>query len=1017
VVTHTLPLKLRAARLAAAIAIFGLAACGDDETPKKDMNPPADMADMADMTPDDGTPDQGDDMPDQAPDMVDMSDMSGPDGPFKNLKGKVTVYRDAQGMPHIFAEYVEDAFFINGYLHAEDRLLQLEFYRRIATGRLAELAGVAQPSTISFDALLRTLGLKRNAERIWQETDKNTETAQIMTAYAQGINAYLSRWRAGKVQQSGVVTRYFQPTIIDDWSEADTLAIGKLLALELTYVADLELELTDVRQKLLTKYNAAAANEADRRRAGIINDLLRTGAATEAKHIDGWPNLTGQALRAAPNASKPPAAPPVADELIANALRLHRALEDGPFKHLNPLPAKDRRGKGSNNWTVRGELTESGHPMVANDPHLSLTLPTVFYPLHISVKQDKGGKRPIEFIGASYVGVPGVVIGRTDKLAWGTTVGYYDYVDLYQEQITGASNGANPATVLFNGQQVATTRIVEKIKIGALGIISDEVDMTVEIVPHHGPILPTFGPDGKPAVRTGDRAISVRWVGAEPKTNELDFLIRLWRAQNPAEVEVALDFYEVGSSNFVFGFTSGDIFYSGQSRIPVRDPRALAFDPITAPDAAAPVFVLPGTGEAEWTGDLAEEKIPHALNPERGYVITANNDQVGTTFDNNPFNDAHYLGAIYDLGFRAARIEELIERAKNGGPKLNREINYAIQNDGMDTVARRVVPHMTAALDQLLDATVLDTDDPELAEMRAVFATETVELTKLRDLLKSWDYMAPATQTPTDDDVVRSAATTLFNVAMVFLYREVYADELRSLGYVAPTGELTFPQISQILTRSILFLLEQPEAAQTRNPDGVVSNVGGTITRGDSWLFDDMDTATIVEGRRTMLIRSLLLARDRLASQAAFGEYDMRPIASPRSQDWRTWVWGKLHGLRLAGLTPLEPDTFFRPKTGATPFFERPGGEFAVSPCNHGYDNFNMTCGSGSSLRMVHILDPAGPKTWNVIPGGASADPAAAHYDDQLANWNANQAHELLWDEAAIKTAAASTVEFTADSE
>jgi penicillin amidase len=654
--------------------------------------------------------------------------------------------------------------------------------------------------------------------------------------------------------------------------------------------------------------------------------------------------------------------------------------------------------------------------MVANDPHLSLTLPTVFYPLHISVPLDKGGKRPIEFIGASYMGVPGIVIGRTSKFAWGTTVGYYDYVDVYQEQLTGASNGDNPATVLFNGQQVTTERVVEKIKIGALGVISAEVDLTVEIVPHHGPILPNLGADNMPMPRTGDRALSVRWVGAEPKTNEIDFLVRLWRAENPAEVEQALDFYEAGSSNFVFGFTSGDIFYSGQSRIPVRDPRALAFDPVTAPAALAPVFVLPGTGEAEWTGDLPEEKIPHALNPARGYVITANEDQVGTTHDNNPFNDAHYLGAIYDIGLRGNRIEELIKAAKDSGTKLTREMNYAIQNDDMDTVGRRVTPHIISAIDQLLDPTILATDDPELTAMRLEFAGDTAALTELRTLLAGWDFRAPGATAPAGPLANSSAAAALFNVAMVYLYREVYADELRLVGLADASGNLSFPQVSQILTRSILFLLEQPEDAQTKNAAGVVSNAAAGIVRGDSWLFDDLDTEAVTEGRRTMLVRALLQARARLGSDTPFGAANAVDIPSPRSTDWRTWVWGKLHGLRLEGLTPLEPETFYRPNAGPLPFLSRGGGEHAVSPCNHGYNDFNMTCGAGSSLRMVHVLDPAGPKTWNVIPGGASADPASPHYDDQVANWNANQAHELLWDKAAVEAASTSSVEFTKDS-
>lgn len=971
-------------------------ACGE---PEPDPDPePEPAEDMAMAEPDMKDPEPEEDMKD--PVSEDMGpDMGEPvEGPFEQLRGEVEVWRDSTGMMHVRAEYLEDLFFVNGYIHAQERLLQLEFYRRFASGRLAELAGGLDSGSIALDALMRTLGIKRNAVRAWEEEDKSTEGAIAVQSYSDGINAYLSQWRDGEV--SPPLPAIVSPDLVDAWHPSDTFTVARLLAFDLTYIADLDIALTGLRQGLMETYNDEAASEAERRRAGIFHDLLRLAPATDARHIEELPDGGIGALRGAGPATR------VSPALVDQARRLHQSLEGSEtlraFYSLDPRRLGTR---GSNNWVLDGERTDSGHVNVANDPHLGLSLPTAFYPLHLALPSDGDGREPFEVIGASYVGLPGVVIGRTDEVAWGTTTGYYDYVDVYQEQTSGAASTEDPATVRFNEDDVPVEVVTETIGVGLLGSVTSEIEMTVEIVPHHGPILPRLGDDNRPISRPDDgEALSVKWVGLDV-VNEVPFLLGIYRASTPEQVEEALDNYKVGSSNFVFGFTSGDIYYSGQSDIPVRAEEAMTFDPKEAPMGDAPIFVLPGDGAAEWTGFLDEADIPHALNPEKGYVITSNNDQIGETFDNNPFDGPHYYGGFYAAGFRGERIEELITGAQSG---LSLDEQLVIQDDDLDPVGRRIVPFMVEAVDTVLDGSVADDAYPDLAALRAEIAGSEASLQEMRDLLDRWDYRAPATRDPEGDDADRSAATVLFNVALVYLQRDVLGDELARIGwYEAGTFEL--PVINQARIRALLYLLEQPEDDPSDMQTWDADNQ-------ESWVFDDIDTEDVVETRHTMMVRALLKARERLGVAEPFGEpFDGREVPSPASADVADWIWGRLHGLSLAPLVPAPLGPADQRPAEGLPFYSRPGGEFAVSPCNHDHDDFDFTCTAGSSLRMVHDMDPDGPVSYNSMPGGASADPDSPYFDNQLEAWNQGQALEMLWDFAAIEADAQQIWTFNAE--
>ena len=866
--------------------------CGPEREGEPDGTSDTGSADVADTeeaadTSGDVEPDDGDDTADGTDGGEELNEKFA-----EELRRPVEVYTDDFGMKHIYAESLEDLFFMNGYAYASDRFGQMEFFRRVANGTLSEVLGSLSDETLSTDVMMRMLGLKRSAKKYWKENyDPNDDSFTSVEAFCRGVNAYLAERRNGDVEEATPVKTLFPPDNTRDWEPSDVMAVGRLLAVQLTYIADPEIKVSGIRDRLLDTYTSNASDPDLKAREGLLHDVIRFSPVTDTTHIDGFPD-SGSALEVE---SKPPQ---VDRSLIENALNLHKGLTDLPFLEGNGIGADSRFGTGSNNWTLDGSLTASGHPNVANDPHLGLTLPSIFYPIHLELTDDIDGREPIQVVGGAILGVPGVVVGRNEHVAWGTTVGFYDYVDVYHEKITGDSDDADPSTVSFEGKQVEVEEVTETIGIGSFGNVTEQVELNLEVVPHHGPIMPTLDAENRPEPRRAEEALSVNWVGMEA-SNDYAFLTDLYRSKTPEDVEKALDHYTVGSSNFVFGFTNGDIFYSGQSNIPIRSEGALTYDAKKNPGGTSPTFILPGQGSAEWEGFLAEEKIPHAKNPEKGYIVTANNDQVGTTLDNNPLDDAHYTGSLFANGFRGKRITEMVENPSevgDGDDKLSLEEQTAIQNDNKDLVAAKVVPHVIEAVDTVLDESVPNGESPDLKAIRKLVEGRTdgeAELVELKDLLDEWDYVTPKTRNPTGEDVKRSGAALLFNSMMVYLIRDTFADEFKEIGYYR-SGHFDVPLSSQLFSRVLIWMLETPEEAVTWDS-----------TVGDVLVFDDMRTDKTTETRLYQLVSAMLKAKDRLASGQTFATVFGRAIDSPNSSNPEDWVWGNVHGLKLDGMLPF----------------------------------------------------------------------------------------------------------------
>src|SRR5262249_53245797 len=250
------------------------------------------------------------------------------------------------------------------------------------------------------------------------------------------------------------------------------------------------------------------------------------------------------------------------------------------------------------------------HSILANDPHLQLSTPPVWWYVHLNTKRAGGD---LNAMGVAFSGAPGMILGFNDDLAWGATVTNFDVTDIYQEQLTPG----NPDTVTFNGLQVPVMIINESIPVAG----GSPVILPVEIVPQHGYIIPS--------TKTATSALSVKYTGAQV-SNELAYFYGLLTSTTIDEARAAQMNFKVGSQNFIVA-SKDEISWSTQSRVPVRDPRALTLQ-VGADGTVTgicPTMVLPGTGEFEWTGDLDPSFIPSDRNPAKGYIVTANQDSVG----------------------------------------------------------------------------------------------------------------------------------------------------------------------------------------------------------------------------------------------------------------------------------------------------------------------------------------------------------------------------------------------------
>lgn len=541
------------------------------------------------------------------------------------LHQPVRVTRDERGAPHIYARTDADAFFALGFVCAQERLFQMDIMRRIATGHLAEIVG--KPA-LPADKLARVVGF----ERIAEETIPHIapETLALAEAYVAGINAYLDRMGDAVPVEFRLLD--YRP---ERWSLRDSLALGRYQAWSLS---------ADWRSELL--------------RAAIVKDRGPDALAHLMPGLGGWgpfilnPEQRDYAAEAAERAT--PAASPDQAAALPSAVRdVAAAVLALPTGHA---------ALASNNWVVAGTKTASGKPILANDPHLALPIPSVWMEVRL--------KSPtLDVVGVMFPGLPFVALGHNRYVAWGATTTIADTQDLYIEQPYPA-DPEHLYVVPGGAKRYRTVAETIVVKGGGAGGRSEHVNLPVRIT-RHGPIIndmvDKLGPDAP--------ILALRWTGAEP-TDEMTAFLNIARATNWDEFLAAMDGMGTPIQNWVFASIDGDIGYIAGGRIPRRAP------------GHDPRLPVPGeTDQFEWQGYIPTAELPQVLNPPAGYIVSANNKVV-------PPDYPYYVQDFAAPPYRAARIRETLADATG----LRVADMQQLQLDDYLVAARRIVPHLVRAV-------------------------------------------------------------------------------------------------------------------------------------------------------------------------------------------------------------------------------------------------------------------------------------------------------------------------------
>jgi penicillin amidase len=553
------------------------------------------------------------------------------------LDRPVTVYRDALGVPQVYAHNADDLFRAQGYVHAQERFWEMDFRRHVTSGRLAELFGRDQVKT---DTYLRTLGWRRVAEREWDVVAPDTR--RYLRAYADGVNAWLARHDGGTASLEYTVLGLQNSGYrIARWDPVDSLAWLKAMA-------------WDLRGNMV--------EEIDR------SELVRAGLSHEQveqlypayPYERNVPIVSGGDVVAGTVAATGPSAP---DRPGSRADRRFRRLEDpavgagGGMPDLSGISRSMRllgptgRGIGSNSWVLAGSRTTTGKPILANDPHLGPTVPAIWFQMGLHC--DCG----FNVAGYGFSGVPGIVIGHNDRVAWGFTNLGPDVTDLYLERLDGDRYEVD-------GQWRDLDKRTETIQVAG----GRPVTVTLRAT-RNGPLLS----DASDLDALGS-AVALRWTALEPGRT-MDALFALDRARDWADFRHAATMFDVPAQNMVYADVDGNIGYQSPGRIPVRGKG----------DGRWPA---PGWDSAyQWTGYLPFAELPSVYNPAQGYVVTANQAVV-------PAGYPRLLTADWAYGYRSQRVNDMIRAAPG---KMSVADVTRMQFDNRSGMAPSLVPVLVAA--------------------------------------------------------------------------------------------------------------------------------------------------------------------------------------------------------------------------------------------------------------------------------------------------------------------------------
>ncbi len=873
------------------------------------------------------------------------------------LGGNVDVVRDQWGIPHIYGATEADVAFVQGYVTAQDRLFQMDLTRHSSAGTLSELLGDVAPSVIDSDIQMRAHHFVQTCTAAWQTLSSSTDpkdqtTAKMLTSYTAGVNAYIADLQSQRYALPAALGLLYATSTIKPWTEVDSLLVGQRLVFELSYDADSDIFRTQLLAAAKMQFDSSTM-PALKARAGIGDDFEIVAPADPTYTLpSGWTGMNGDTTRAARDVD------PGLLPLLAEARRAVFGMGHDHQAHPDV---------GSNNWIIGPSLSKTGNVLVANDTHLSLGNPPIFYLVHLVAR----GK--LDVMGVQFPGLPGVILGMNEHVAWGSTVNNIDVTDVYQETIVTCDNGTSPC-VVFNGGKVPLQPRTETLQIGRFGQIVSTKTVTLYDVPHHGPILPRVNANHD-VEALGSTELSIRYTAHDPAPKLATVLYGLDTAKSMKDAVAAIDAgFIYGNQNWVIGDDQGHFGWTEYTRAPRRAA------------TAAPWRVLPGDGSAEWGGDLDPRYVPHAYDPAQGFIATANNDPIGVTDDNDPFFDEPvvdgaplYLGADYDPGTRVGRITKRIKAIVDGGGKLGLDDMQAIQADTVSEWSQALVPTFVAAAQALEEELAAPGTHKDLTMIASMASPPSKQLLPAAlQLVQAWSDFDTASgvdeDQPTAQQIADAQAAAIVQVWIRKFADRTFEDETTQLGIVPGA----FAQLKLL----VLMCNNSPILKQQINP-----------ATGEPILFDVWDTVE-QETKREQAAHAILDALDFLV-----------PALGPDIGKWR---WGNLHTITLQFLAPVDALQIPLKTEAQYPNgFPRHGDIGTVDAAGDSISIGDYSYNHGPAIRFVAELDPKnGTRARNVLPGGEVLDPASPHYRDLLELWRKNRTIDLAFKEGDVAASA-----------
>ncbi|MDJ1499129.1 penicillin acylase family protein [Xanthocytophaga agilis] len=546
---------------------------------------------------------------------------------LKGLQDKVTIRFDDNHVPHIFANNTYDLFYAQGYITASDRLWQMELQTHAAAGRLSEIIG---DRTLEIDRNARRRGMVVAAKATLTQMMSDSVSKQILEAYSAGVNAYISSLSPKDYPVEYKILDYSP----EPWEPLKSALLLKQMATTLA-TGDDDGQMTNV----LAQYGY-----------DVVKDLFPDYPFHENPVI---PVGTKWDFEPLPS-PKPPK--DFIKPLTNSAISSSKISQANPSLVYNDPQAE--KEIGSNNWAVNGQKSATGYPILSNDPHLELSLPSIWYQIQL-IGPD------VNVCGASLPGAPNVISGFNEKVAWGVTNVGSDVMDWYKITFKDQTH----KEYLYDGVYKPVKQVTEIIKVRGKPDVIDTVLYT-----HHGPIVYNEGMqslNGRTPV-----GCAMRWIAHEP-SNELVTFYYLNRAKNYSDYVKALSYYISPAQNFVFASADNDIALWPNGKFPIKWKEQGK-------------FILDGSNSAyDWQGWIPHAQNPHVLNPPRGFVSSANQFSADTTYP-------YYLGWEFSNYSRGERINQRLTSMQQITPDSLR----MLQNDNYNIHARDVLPQLLSYVSQ-----------------------------------------------------------------------------------------------------------------------------------------------------------------------------------------------------------------------------------------------------------------------------------------------------------------------------